>query len=718
MQLTSWTTVILLATAGLLMGQDSLNVTKVGSLQYWGGTGNIEIEGNNAYVITRTGLRIVDISNPASPREVSFYEQYGLKYTDALAVQFPYAFVCYRSSVRVLDISAPSEPAEVGRYETGWIEHFREIAVSGEYAYVLDFSSGVASVLDVSNPATPQLVATIDTLTGLLDLDVEGPVLYLTNYAGLWALDVTDPAHPAILDQHEMYNLKELVVVNGMAYALTHWLSAPSELYLFDVSSPESIVELGNLLFQVPAEDLAVSGTSAYVLSSDSGVCQLHIVDVSDPAEPVESIGPCESAGCQSLALDDSVALIGGRGWDNDLSVISIGDPSPPAQVATIHAAYTINDAAIQANYGYLATGWDGLRIIDISNRTQPAEIGFCDTPGNAQAVAVAGNYVYVADDSSGLRIINIANPTTPVEVGSFEAWATIVDVAISGTHAYLIDDYVDRMLVVDVSDPANPAQVAERNVMPGVYGISVDSNQAVVFAWTEFELFDIQNPDQPTGYGERSDYFLQRAVLSGNLLYLASFYSLNILDISDTAAPVEIVSYDVQGETVDLAVVGNHAYVASTWAGMRVINLSVPSAPVEVGFYGGSLIPERIVAVGNYVYAWADSDPRWMIYDCSVALDAGEPTTPSPHDLTLNPPFPNPFNPSTTISFSLPQTQQVKLAVFDITGRQVAVLADEQYQAGEHRVMFDGAELPSGIYFARLSAGTVDLTQKLMLIR
>lgn len=79
---------------------------------------------------------------------------------------------------------------------------------------------------------------------------------------------------------------------------------------------------------------------------------------------------------------------------------------------------------------------------------------------------------------------------------------------------------------------------------------------------------------------------------------------------------------------------------------------------------------------------------------------------------------FPNPFNPSTTLSFTLPRQARARLAIYDVLGREVRVLADESFPAGEHRVLFDGSDLPSGIYFARLQSGEFVATQKLLLLK
>lgn len=79
---------------------------------------------------------------------------------------------------------------------------------------------------------------------------------------------------------------------------------------------------------------------------------------------------------------------------------------------------------------------------------------------------------------------------------------------------------------------------------------------------------------------------------------------------------------------------------------------------------------------------------------------------------------FPNPFNPSTTLSLTLPKTGSVRLAIYDILGREVKLLQEGVVEAGEHAVTFDGSHLSSGIYFARLESAGLVKTQKLLLLK
>ncbi len=84
----------------------------------------------------------------------------------------------------------------------------------------------------------------------------------------------------------------------------------------------------------------------------------------------------------------------------------------------------------------------------------------------------------------------------------------------------------------------------------------------------------------------------------------------------------------------------------------------------------------------------------------------------------TLRSPSPNPFNPTTMLTYELADAAEVTLAVYDIGGRQVALLADGWSDAGIHELTFDASSLPSGVYFVRLSSGELNSTQKLLLIK
>jgi hypothetical protein len=95
------------------------------------------------------------------------------------------------------------------------------------------------------------------------------------------------------------------------------------------------------------------------------------------------------------------------------------------------------------------------------------------------------------------------------------------------------------------------------------------------------------------------------------------------------------------------------------------------------------------------------------------IAQIAGGKSGPTSFDLFEN--YPNPFNPSTLIKYSLPSNCHVTLKVFDILGREVMKLVDEQQEAGIHQVVFDAGNLSSGIYFYSIRAGQSSSVKKML---
>lgn len=90
--------------------------------------------------------------------------------------------------------------------------------------------------------------------------------------------------------------------------------------------------------------------------------------------------------------------------------------------------------------------------------------------------------------------------------------------------------------------------------------------------------------------------------------------------------------------------------------------------------------------------------------------------TIASEYKLSQN--YPNPFNPSTKIDFSLPNSTNVELKIFDVLGREVYTLLNEEFAAGNYSVDFNASELPSGMYFYKLTSGEFSEVKKMVLIK
>ncbi|MGN8226042.1 T9SS type A sorting domain-containing protein [Gracilimonas sp. BCB1] len=101
------------------------------------------------------------------------------------------------------------------------------------------------------------------------------------------------------------------------------------------------------------------------------------------------------------------------------------------------------------------------------------------------------------------------------------------------------------------------------------------------------------------------------------------------------------------------------------------------------------------------------------------IPVSNEENPTDIPKQVSLNQNYPNPFNPSTMIRYQLAENSLVRLEVFDVTGRRVAVLVNgERKAAGSHQVTFGAGNLASGVYFYRLETAGQTLTQKMLLVK
>lgn len=88
------------------------------------------------------------------------------------------------------------------------------------------------------------------------------------------------------------------------------------------------------------------------------------------------------------------------------------------------------------------------------------------------------------------------------------------------------------------------------------------------------------------------------------------------------------------------------------------------------------------------------------------------------PKQFMLEQNYPNPFNPTTTIKYRLPEKANVTLKIYDMLGKEVAVLVNQEKEAGIHKIDFDASQLPSGVYFSQISAGSFSQIRKMTLVK
>ncbi len=121
-----------------------------------------------------------------------------------------------------------------------------------------------------------------------------------------------------------------------------------------------------------------------------------------------------------------------------------------------------------------------------------------------------------------------------------------------------------------------------------------------------------------------------------------------------------------------------------------------------------------------NWLYfnATDQGGPSGLLFSATVSVESGATagTEDRPDGFALEANWPNPFNPVTTIGFTLPETAAARLDVYNLSGTRVASLVDGLTAAGAHQVSFDASNLASGVYFYTLQAAGVHETRKMIL--
>jgi hypothetical protein len=108
----------------------------------------------------------------------------------------------------------------------------------------------------------------------------------------------------------------------------------------------------------------------------------------------------------------------------------------------------------------------------------------------------------------------------------------------------------------------------------------------------------------------------------------------------------------------------------------------------------------------------------KMKIISSNTAVGVQTKNSAIPDEFILDQNYPNPFNPSTIIQFSLPKQSFVTLRIYDVLGKEINVLLNDELQPGEYKVKFDAEYLSSGIYFYKLKSKEFNQVRKMMLVR
>ena len=410
--------------------------------------------------------------------------------------------------------------------------------------------------------------------------------------------------------------------------------------------APGDPFSVGNLPFSGGATYVSVSGRYAYVLGTD-----LHVVDVTDPSNPVEvgSMDPCPSpcmptglfvSGRYAYTLDKEL---------HELIVIDVSDPGNPVEAGSVVVGAGPESVFVSGHYAYVIdTISDNLKIIDVTDPVAPSVVSTLAIGGLPRAIYVSGIYAYVVDSSSDdLKIIDVSDPGFPVLVNSFSLGAVAVwSIYVSGSYAYVVESSSDVLLAIDISDPLTPGIVDSLNIGGGPSSVFVSGRYAYVvdILSDDLKVIDASDPTNLVEVGSVSldgamaSSFSPTVFVSGRYAYVADSQSaeLEIIDISG-AEFTSVVAHSLEAGNLQIrndVIANGHLQVTG---GVNVGSGGILTDG-NVGVAGmiaitNDVVPTATINNGVQLYSANDKGGTSRLW---LRDEGGISTVISPHNFSL----------------------------------------------------------------------------------
>ncbi len=515
-------------------------------------------------------------------------------------------------------------------------------------AYVASSDFG-AAVIDVANPASPQLLrlpATpffADRIAFTASFVVAGG-----RGAGLTLWNLTTNQQTTLA-----MTAAGVAASGNYAYVVQIIPGNPArdDLVVIDLTSKATV---GRVTLPSGTGDIALLGNVVYAVGGASGV---YAVDVSNPAAPAIVATTDTPGNATALAMDASTNRLY-VGDTTDVAVLNIATPTAPTLLGSVtqnvnrigasgtrvftmlngnlttidatNAAAPVVRTTQAAYFGGVVTGMGsyaligstdggvgGLYIVDATNLASPTLVGSLHGSYDDFGLGVSGTVGVVAGNGFGLHVVEFTTPTTPVMRAAITGQYS--GVTIAGTYAYALKltpgnpPRID-LVVFDVHAPASPVQAGS---VPLAGGNSVLVSGGYAYVTTGvggIQIVDVRTPSAPAvvstfdpspGAGSATRLAIDA---TRHLLYVTDTTALHIVDVTNPGAPVLRSSLTVAADAV--AVAGNRVFVigGALVNDLQVVDATNASAPAVVGT-ANAHTGTGVAVLGNFVYVSTPTD-------------------------------------------------------------------------------------------------------------
>ena len=722
-------------------------------------------------------LYLVD---PATPDAMAIVGQTTTVAATDLAVVGSYALVTSATGIATIDLATPSMPAQVALFVGSEPANpeFHSLSVNGNRALV----SGQRWVLVQIDPHWSEY----QLAPWLWIFDVSNPTSLsrVTDkpYRGASAHAILlREGHAAVLGHHgwlevlapEGLTLEGMLpcslAISGAAWPNSYLYAGAGTagLAVFNLTHPRTVLTVSEY-GQAYAWREGISGhyglTGSFGGSGQWTIIGWQVWSLGNPLGPAVRLSG-------TLMDDNGYPSVDFRGLSGDLLIFefresysghwySIYDMAQaiPAQASADFDAETYDSVQLVDKIAWAKI--DGnYELYDCSALPACPRVGqLFDPPG---PLHVNGGACLLDQTNLILTALDLSDPRAPAIGGQWPLPAAIRVCRLRDGLAYVL--YAGRLQIVDLRDPQNPSLLGDLSGILNATTMTIEADRLVVQTTAAFQVISVADPAHPLVLSPVvntvPDGAIGPAVISGDRMYQGFATGVSVYDLTNPAAP----RYLSSGRSI-----GGQAYLGTQ-------SVVVPGAfyPLDCGqplpaFFSdfhvtradrqvlvqwrsrGSAEDFRVEARCG-ADAWdvpiTVQDDQLTACDSSARLSAGGEVTYTvlarldgqwsqiaqetialggvPAAVRLTGASPNPFNPRTTVSFALDRPREIELAVYDLRGRRLAVLASGRWDTGEHRLTWDGlgaggAPLASGEYLLRLDAdhGAIVRAAKVTLLR
>lgn len=447
----------------------------------WGFALDFEMVNGIAYVADWVALAIVNLTDPMSPFVMDMAYQYGKLQTIDVEGEIAYLGTD-RADLYAFNISNPSNAVLLGSYSIPGNRPILDIAAKGPTLYIAYHYDGL-QIVDATNPSAMTLIDEIDYQGTTTEVAVEGNLLFVGSSDELSIFDVSEPASPLLIDSMEFY-LNALHVEGSAVHTGSGWNQG---LLKIDAADPTNAVPIGRIRSEGNITAITVQDEMVYVAMGPDGI---GVVNEEHLSIPAVATCPTGSTFGEVYVAGQAAAVHGFFG--SQVRFVSLENPLNPSLMGLFALPNSTPSIEFDGQYLFSMDNQGTLLIVDATDLAEPVLLSTLDL-GNSGAGSLLAdeNLLWVCQWQFGLGAVDIADPSSPVLVGFLPS--VFGDrMKRDGDLIYLA--YETGVTVVDVSNPLSPTLLTTfPDVSFGSFEIAGDLLYSL--SPRELKVWDRSNP-------------------------------------------------------------------------------------------------------------------------------------------------------------------------------------------------------------------------------